>query len=722
MLYNEQQILKLHQHTLLIISSDQSFQQKIMANLGAEFSKSLDIQHCLVLPKLQEMAIDRHYICVLDLDHRLADTLHWLEAVESHGVLMPILTIGNGASAYQVQHSVFRAYSFIASAHLDIAIVHTAKLTNTLMSMIRDSINLLMFRHNEYQVKSALNNIDEAVVRVTHDLKIEYMNSSAEKLLSKSLDDLIGSELESGFDFFDEKLKQSAIPQIIRQMGSCEAFKLEGPYLLLGGKSTKTYVSIGFAPIKVNQDILVGYFVIIRDITIQENLTTKLSYHSSHDQLTGLLSRMEFESRLQQAINCVSEAKEEFPTQHVLLYIDLDQFKVINETCGHAVGDELIRQYSKELSRVVRKRDTLARLGGDEFGVILWNCSIEKGIEIANNLRRVTEDFRFVWIDRIHTLTVSIGSVPITHSIKSNAMSSWAEALRLVDGACQRAKENGRNRVEVTDVDDELLQERYGEMEWIARLVSAFEGHGLLLFCQQIYPVASNCGAIEPRKTHYEILVRYQEENGKLVPPGVFLPPAERYNLIGMLDRWVIRSTFAWLASHPQEMSDLGLCSINLSGASLCDEDMPEFIKICFKDSQIDPKKICFEITETVAVTNLAQANQFIGELRSIGCKFSLDDFGVGMSSFAYLKHMDVDFVKIDGSFVRNIVSDPIDEAMVRSINDIGHILGKKTVAEFCEDKPCYDLLQRLGVDYVQGYFIGKPTPIDEIDFKYFKS
>ena len=516
-----------------------------------------------------------------------------------------------------------------------------------------------------------------------------------------------------GSTFFDEHNNKSAYLQIHKHLSSQEPFKLEGAFLLLN-KDKPTYVSVGFAPIKVHSSDVIGYFVIIRDVSVQHDLTNRLSYHSSHDHLTGLLSRMELEARLQQAINQVNELHQEGSISHILIYLDIDQFKIINETCGHAVGDELIRQYAKSLSMVVRKRDTLARLGGDEFAIILWNCPIEKGLEIANSIRESSESFRFVWVDRIHSVSVSLGVTPI----QPNILSSWAEALRLADGACQRAKEAGRNRVEVAYSDDEKMQERYGEMEWVTRLIHAFEGKGLLLFCQEIHPIVTS----EDQKVlhHYEILVRYQDEEGKLVPPGVFLPPAERYNLIGMLDRWVVRSTFEWLAQHPEVLANLGMCSINLSGASLSDENMPEYIKKCFQQTQVDPHKICFEITETLAVTNMMVANEFIRQLKLIGCKFSLDDFGVGMSSFAYLKHMDVDFVKIDGSFVRNIVSDPIDKEMVRSINDIGHILGKKTVAEFCEDQACFDVLKQLCVDYVQGYFIGKPAPIDQISFKDF--
>ena len=713
MLYSESQILEFHQHCVLIVSESGPFCKQINQYFKDSEYEALQISCIQAFPKLETMDLEKTYLCVLDLDHRPANTLQWLAKVKSLKINISLLVLGHGYYSNLLQHLILRAYSLVAWNYLDASTLSKEKFLTSLSSMLRDTDSAFLMNHNEHQVLSALNSIDESVIRINNDLKIEYMNLAAERLSGKPFESLCGKSLDVGFDFFDEHDKKSAQAMILKSMGSQEAFKLEGPFLLLG-QDKKIHVSVGFAPIKMESSEIIGYFVIVRDVSLQHDLSNRLSYHSSHDQLTGLLSRMEFEARLQQAINHICDPIHEAPVNHVLIYLDIDQFKIINETCGHAVGDELIRQYSKELSLIVRKRDTLARLGGDEFAIILWDCSIDKGMEIADNIRTNTENFRFVWVDRIHSVSISVGVTPI----ESNALSSWAEALRLADGACQRAKENGRNRVELTDANDEQMQERYGEMEWINRLVSAFEGHGLLLFCQQIHAV--NIGEDSCAKNHYEILVRYEDEKGKLVPPGVFLPPAERYNLIGMLDRWVVRSTFEWLSKHPTELNNLGLCSINLSGASLGDDNMPNYIKSCFEQTQIDPHKICFEITETVAVTNLMKANEFIKDLKEIGCKFSLDDFGVGMSSFAYLKHMDVDYVKIDGSFVRNIVSDPIDKEMVRSINDIGHILGKQTVAEFCEDQDCYDVLKQLSVDYVQGYFIGKPEPIDQIDFSTF--
>jgi len=388
--------------------------------------------------------------------------------------------------------------------------------------------------------------------------------------------------------------------------------------------------------------------------------------------------------------------------EHVLCYLDLDQFKVINDTCGHVAGDELLRQLARLLPREIRKRDTIARLGGDEFGVLMEHCSVEQADRVAESLRQAVEDFRFRWEDKLFRIGVSIGLVPITES-----SSSMHDLLGLADRVCYQAKDAGRNRIVIFREDDRQFNQRSGEMQWVARIHEALEHNQFQLYYQSIKALDEG----PETGWHCELLLRLLDHSGNLIAPGLFLPAAERYNLSTDIDRWVIVEAFNWLiglplAKHPE------VCIINFSGHSLSDEQFLTFI--CQQLDRLDPTtgKICFEITETAAITNLSSASQFIQTLKQRGCLFSLDDFGSGLSSFGYLKNLPVDFLKIDGIFVKGIVDDPIDFAMVKSIHEIGRVMGKKTIAEFVENEGILAKLREIGVDYVQGYGIAMPEPL----------
>jgi len=697
------------QHQVIVLSQCPRFLEQV-----ARLTFDCDIYQFKMttcLPDPSTLDVNVFYAVIMDIGKRPPECLQWIADTRSQGFAMPMLAV-NASMPKQKSRLISKAYGMLSWQNFDLDVLTASKLTHAVSLLFKDYDLTLANEIVDDTVEDfslAINVIEEAVIKVDTQLRIQYLNTAAQELLGETAKTLLGDFFLKRYTFFDDITKTSLNTVLERKLNGDVSYRLDGPLLLLGNNVQIGYVGIACAPIFINGGDLVGFFIILRDLTEHQSLSSKLHYHSSHDQLSGLLSRMEFEARLQQAINSANESSSDKSVDHVLIFLDIDQFRIINETCGHAVGDELIRQFSFELRSIVRKRDTLARIGGDEFAIILWNCPESKGIEIANNVRAHIEAFRFVWIDKVHQVTVSVGLTPI----KADTLSSWAEALRLVDGACDAAKEAGRNRVELTDPADQRMHDRHGEMEWVHRLIAAVEGKGLILYCQAIQPMHLPISDISSH-THFEVLVRYQDADDKLVPPGVFLPPAERYNLMGMLDRWVVKTTLLWIAAQGPEFH-IDICSINLSGASMCDSGMPNYIKNIFAETGVNPKCICFEITETVAVTNITSATEFIRDLKHIGCKFALDDFGVGMSSFAYLKHMDVDFVKIDGSFVKNIVSDPIDKEMVRSINDIGHILGKQTVAEFCEDVGCYDMLSHLGVDYVQGYFIGKPHPIEMI-------
>jgi len=440
--------------------------------------------------------------------------------------------------------------------------------------------------------------------------------------------------------------------------------------------------------------------LVCEDVTETHALNAQIAYQASHDSLTGLANRTEFDRAVQEAVAQVRVDA----TEHVLCYLDLDQFKIVNDTCGHLAGDEMLRQIADLLKKHIRRHDFIARLGGDEFGILMYDCNAHEASIACEKLRDALGDFRFAWENRQFAVGVSIG-VSIINDTSGTAVNLLKEA----DAACYAAKERGRNRVHVFRPDDADLALRHGEMQWVAKIRQGLEQNNFSLYAQPIKAVGHTETGL-----HLEVLVRYQDHKNAIIPPGAFLPAAERYNLAPAMDRWVVNRLFSWLAGQPEFLARLSLCSVNLSGLSLSDETMLKFIAEQFSRWQIPAQKICFEITETAVIANLSHATQFINELRTQGCSFSLDDFGSGLSSFGYLKNLPVDYLKIDGLFIKDIISDPIDLAMVKSINEVGHLMGKKTIAEFVENQETFCLLQQLGVDYAQGYYLGKPIPLDE--------
>jgi diguanylate cyclase (GGDEF)-like protein/PAS domain S-box-containing protein len=452
--------------------------------------------------------------------------------------------------------------------------------------------------------------------------------------------------------------------------------------------------------------------VVCRDVTEAHNLSQELTYQASHDSLTGLVNRRELENRLARVL----ETARTDASHHALCYLDLDQFKVINDTCGHVAGDELLRQLAEVLRTKVRRRDTLARLGGDEFGVLMEHCALRQAQRVANTLRKSVDEFRFSWENKTFSVGVSIGLVPVTADSES-----VAGTLSAADTACYVAKDQGRNRIHVYHPEDVELARRHGEMQWVARINQALEEDRFCLSVQPIRPLSEVGLEGSPSMVtvdgtgYFELLLRMRDSSGRLVPPGAFLPAAERYSLSVRLDRWVVEKIFSWLDAHPEQLQRLAMCSINLSGHSIADEEFLQFVISSLDETDVPAEKLCFEITETAAITNLVSATRFITALKGWGCHFALDDFGSGLSSFAYLKQLAVDFLKIDGVFVKDVVDDPINLAMVKSINDIGKVMGKRTIAEFVETDGILEKLREIGVDYAQGYRIGRPKPLDRL-------
>ncbi|MEZ5590456.1 MAG: EAL domain-containing protein [Gammaproteobacteria bacterium] len=441
-----------------------------------------------------------------------------------------------------------------------------------------------------------------------------------------------------------------------------------------------------------------GYRGVGQDITDSYQLSQQLIHQATHDELTGLINRREFEHRLAGA----RERSKTSGIEHVLCYLDLDQFKIVNDTVGHNAGDQLLRQVAGMLASRVRKHDTVARLGGDEFGVLLDGCNLDVACRIAQALIDDLKSFRFSWQDNQFEIGASIGLVPISMS-----SSTVSHLLSLADIACYAAKDGGRNRYHVYQPEDEEVAQRQADLRSAASLSQALHDKRFILLGQSIEPLQQDSDSV---CEHIEILVRVADTEGHILEPGAFIPAAERFGMMVAIDRWVVSSALAQYATvFKNAVNGSGIMAINLSGLSLTDPDMTNYIQTELKNSRVPPDCICFEITETAAIRNFAQAKRFVSELRQLGCLFSLDDFGSGLSSFSYLREFSVDYLKIDGSFVRRMAQDKVNHTLVSAINDVGHAMGMQTIAESAEDKETVSLLKNMGVDFVQGYGISKP-------------
>ncbi|BCB26796.1 hypothetical protein SKTS_16820 [Sulfurimicrobium lacus] len=559
-----------------------------------------------------------------------------------------------------------------------------------------------------------LHSIGDAVITTDEKGQVDYLNAVAEIMTGWTLSEARGKALREVFHVVDEATREQITHLASHALPDGEVVGLKSQSLLLRRGDGKEFtVEDRLSPICNRDGDVIGSVVVFHDVSQARHMANQLSWQASHDALTGLLNRREFERLLQELVdNAVLDGKH-----HAVLFMDLDQFKVVNDTCGHMAGDELLRQLVAVFVARGRDSDVVARIGGDEFGMLLYGCPLEPALRLANEIREAVLGFRFMWQDKSFEVGISIGLVEITAS-----SGNPATVMSNADAACYAAKEGGRNRVQVYLEDDIELARRHGEMQWISRISKAFEEDRFRLYYQEIAAVMPH----QRDTQHFEVLLRMLDEEGKLVPPDAFIPAAERYNLMPTVDRWVIRTLFSsrsaewrrlWEEYEDKEEPFPVLCAVNLSATSFNDDMFPAFLKEQFEYYRMPPQALCLEITETSAIANLNKASNFMRELSKLGCRFALDDFGSGMSSFAYLKDLPVHYLKIDGAFVRGMDKNPVNHAMVEAIAHIASVMGIETVAEFVEDRALIEKLAILGVDYAQGYGIHKPAPMEGIDY-----
>ncbi len=575
-------------------------------------------------------------------------------------------------------------------------------------------IALYKFESNEKLKKqerwssAILHSIEDGIIATNQNGLIEFMNPVAEKITNYFQDDVKNLSLHEIFELTDNKT-QSMTTMPVFSKSNTEPFIFKDSSLS-NKKCDRIHVEGSIAAIIDKNSTIEGQVLAFRDITEKHKLSQTISYQSKHDTLTGLLNREWFSKTLDELI----EESITDGTSHAFLYMDLDQFRVVNDVCGHTAGDEMLLTTASVINKVIRSSDTCARLGGDEFGILLKGAHLQQALFIAKRLQSRLVESKVIRDKQVFNINTSIGIVMLTENSKD-----LQSVLAAADDACFIAKDEGGKKITVYNDDENLFVKRRGEMQWISKLTKALEEHQFELFYQPIEPIEQK--SVESKKC--EVLIRMKDGNNGHIPPNDFLPAAERYKLMPAIDRWVINNAFLnhkLLSDRIGKENNNYMFSVNLSPDFLAEDDSLDFIIFKFKEYKIDPKQICFEITETTAIGNMQAATDFIHKLKDIGCLFSLDDFGSGFSSFNYLKNLPVDFLKIDGIFVKDMDEDSVNRAMVEAINSLGQVIGLKTIAEFVRNADIIKELRKIGVDYIQGYEIGKPEPISKLIENYY--
>ena len=544
-----------------------------------------------------------------------------------------------------------------------------------------------------------LQSIGDGVITADADGNVDYINPVAQDLTGWDIRSARGRPVTEIMLIVNEHTRATVENPVVRCLKEGRVITLAENSILITRNGDEVPIQDSAAPIRDRIGNIVGSVMVFHDVSKETRLFRQLSYQASHDALTGLINRREFENYL---VSAFEKARNKPEKTHAVLYLDLDQFKVVNDTFGHTAGDELLRQLTEQIQANIRSTDMLARLGADEFGIFLEGCDEDRAIEVAENIRGSIEGYRFVWKNSFTTVRCSIGVVMV-----SGENADVAGVMSAADVACYSAKDMGRNQVHLYKDSDAAT--RHEEMKWVSRITSAVEDGRFELFYQPIIGIGKKNGST---RGHYEILLRMRDENGNLVGPNQFIPAAERYNLMSTLDRWVVHEALSKLADHSDNETARFTLAINLSGTSLSEDRFLDFVINELKQHKLPQGAICFEITETAAISNLARVVHFMEVLKELGCKFSLDDFGSGLSSFTYLKNLPVDYVKIDGQFIRNVVDDSVDESMVKAISSVSHAMGIETIAERVETKKVLDKLGALGIEFAQGYYIARPVSV----------
>ncbi|WP_050978383.1 GGDEF domain-containing response regulator [Beggiatoa alba] len=638
-------------------------------------------------------------LILMDADMPILNGLEACQRIRDlpEGKNVPILIV----TAFGEREWVDRAYQMGATDYLTKPVNwHVLRNRIHYILQARQAEEALFEEKERAQVTLA--SIGDGVITTDADGNVDYINPVATRLTGWTAAKAYGRPLQNVFFIIDETTGEAVPISLQRCLEQGEIDDIAKENHVLFNHQTKDYFAIedSVAPIRDRKGNIIGVVVVFHDVT-------ELVYKSKHDSLTDLYNRREFESRLKRILHTRT------PTEHCLLYMDLDQFKIVNDLCGHEAGDQLLKDIALLLKQRVKEyngygRATLARLGGDEFGLLLEKCNLEQALKIANNIRVAVETYRFFWRSDaqetgVFSIGISIGLVPF-----NTEHAPQHDVLAMADASCFAAKHAGRNIVHVYQEKHAEQLERHKEIQWVSLINDNLtRENGFSLYYQPIMPLS------EPEQGfYYEILLRMDDQRGNLLSPGSFLSAAGRHNLMPVLDQWVVKTVLQWFVDNPRYIPQLTLLSINISGHSLSDKNFLTTVIDDIRHAPIPPYKLCFEINETSAITNLSGAVNFMTQLKKLGCRFALDNFGSGMSSFNYLKNLPIDFIKIDGDFVKGIVNDPIDYATVKAINDIGHLMHLKTIAERVETKAILDKLKGINVDYVQGYWVGEPQPL----------
>jgi diguanylate cyclase (GGDEF)-like protein/PAS domain S-box-containing protein len=554
------------------------------------------------------------------------------------------------------------------------------------------------------RARTVLESLGEALLTTDQAGRVDYANPAAAQLLGVESRALHGRALDQVIALVDETDRKLLKDPVELALRGTSSFGLgRRAFLLARQAGAERSIELTVTPLKSSENAteeIIGSVVLLHDVTEMRGITRQMSYQATHDALTGLINRREFERRLAEALDGAHDGQ----AHHVLCFIDLDHFKVVNDTSGHQAGDALLREAAKLMRQAVRDSDTVARVGGDEFALLLSGCPIEKGRQIADDLARAVGEHRFVWRDRIHEIGASIGLVELARD-----SGTVEEILAAADSACYVAKKRGDGKVAVYSARDEAAARHSGDIQWLRTLQAALRDNSFRLYWQPIMPTWDS----DESGPSMEVLVRLSNEKGQELSPIELVRAAERYRLMGLVDRWVVQTTFTALGRGAISLTGRHSIAVNISGQTLADARFLDFVVECFDRSGVDPAQVCFEIAESAVIANLDAARRFVAVLHGMGSQFALDDFGSNIGSFSSLKNLPMDYLKIDGSFMQNLARDSVNQAMVTATIKLARSLNFKVIAEQVEDAAGLDAARNIGVDYVQGYAVGKPKPLN---------